>query len=126
MTVSMQMHQQAIDMHNQSVMQHNMQMEQINQTNMMNQTLATQPQADCFVKKSGILPPKDWKPDPFAGLGPELTPQEKLKKKYEDLRKPMYMTQTQQAEAEQPAEEAKPKTFKENLKKNQDTLLYNI
>ena len=46
---------------------------------------------DTFQKNNfGIIPPKDYRPDPFAGLGPELSPQEKLKKKWEDLKKPMY------------------------------------
>lgn len=50
-----------------------------------------QPATDTFCRQpAGIVPPKDWKPDPFAGLGPELSPEEKLKKKWEDVRKPMY------------------------------------
>lgn len=111
---SMMMHQQAVDMHNQVVMQNNALAQQQNQmTNMQNLQSFTQPQGDCFVKNNGILPPKNWKPDKFAGLGPELSPQEKLKKKYEDLKKPMYMNQTQQ-EAE--VQEEKPKTFKQKIK----------
>ncbi|MBR1943709.1 hypothetical protein IJ843_08250 [bacterium] len=50
----------------------------------------------------GIVPPKTWKPDPYAGLGPELSPQEKLKKKWEDVRKPMYATQPQTEASETP------------------------
>jgi len=54
---------------------------------------------DSFQKSYvGIIPPKDYKPDPYAGLGPELSPQEKLKKKWEDVRKPMYATVPQQQE----------------------------
>ena len=71
---------------------------------------------DTFTRRAetpmGIIPPKDWKPDPFVGLGPELSPQEKLKKKYEDLMKPMYANQAKALDTE---ETPKPKTFKEKL-----------
>lgn len=63
---------------------------------------------DTFVRQSGIIPPRDYTPDPYAGLGPELSPQEKLKKKWEDVRKPMY------ANAPQPQQEedaSQKKTF---------------
>ena len=30
----------------------------------------------------GIVPPKDWKPDVYVGLGPQLSPEEKLKKNF--------------------------------------------
>lgn len=106
------MMQQAVDMHNQIVMQNNAVIQQYNQLASM-QNL-NQPQGDVFVKNNGILPPRDWKPDKYAGLGPELSPQEKLKKKYEDLRKPMYLKETQQQEDVQ--EEEKPKTFKQKIK----------
>lgn len=106
------MMQQAVDMHNQFVMQNNAVIQQYNQLASM-QNL-NQPQGDVFVKNNGILPPRDWKPDKYAGLGPELSPQEKLKKKYEDLRKPMYLNETQQQENVQ--EEEKPKTFKQKIK----------
>lgn len=109
LNTSMVMHQQAVDSHNQIVMQNNALIQQYNQIAMQ-----TQPQGDLFVKNNGILPPRDWKPDKYAGLGPELSPQEKLKKKYEDLRKPMYLNETQQQEDVQ--EEEKPKTFKQKIK----------
>lgn len=106
---SMMMHQQVMDMNNQIALQNDALIQQQNQmTNVF-----AQPQGDCFVKNNGILPPKNWKPDKFAGLGPELSPQEKLKKKYEDLKKPMYMNQTQQ---EEEVQEEKPKTFKQKVK----------
>ena len=60
---------------------------------------------------AGILPPKDWKPNPYVGLGPELSPEEKLKKKYEDLKKPMYF-ETQKMQVE---DKPQKKTFKEKL-----------
>ncbi|MGN1124562.1 MAG: hypothetical protein ACI4SM_00095 [Candidatus Gastranaerophilaceae bacterium] len=46
---------------------------------------------DTFVQQ-GIIAPRDWKPDPYAGLGKkkELTPQEKLKQRWEDIKRPMY------------------------------------
>lgn len=109
LNTSMVMHQQAVDSHNQVVMQNDALIQQYNQIAMQ-----TQPQGDLFVKNNGILPPRDWKPDKYAGLGPELSPQEKLKKKYEDLRKPMYLNETQQQEDVQ--EEEKPKTFKQKIK----------
>lgn len=109
LNTNMIMHQQAIDSHNQLVMQNDALIQQYNQICMQ-----TQPQGDSFVKNNGILPPRDWKPDKYAGLGPELSPQEKLKKKYEDLKKPMYMNETQQQEEVQ--EEEKPKTFKQKIK----------
>lgn len=109
LNTSMVMHQQAVDSHNQVVMQNDALIQQYNQIAMQ-----TQPQGDLFVKNNGILPPRDWKPDKYAGLGPELSPQEKLKKKYEDLRKPMYLNETQQQENVQ--EEEKPKTFKQKIK----------
>ena len=37
-------------------------LEQNVQTEVINNNL-TQPSKDCFVMKSGILPPKNWKPD---------------------------------------------------------------
>lgn len=110
LNTSMVMHQQAVDSHNQVVMQNDALIQQYNQISGMQ----TQPQGDLFVKNNGILPPRDWKPDKYAGLGPELSPQEKLKKKYEDLRKPMYLNETQQQEDVQ--EEEKPKTFKQKIK----------
>lgn len=59
---------------------------------------------DSFEKSYvGIIPPKDYKPDPYAGLGPELSPQEKLKKKWEDLKKPMY-AHVPQAETQEKTE----------------------
>lgn len=64
---------------------------------------------DTFV--SGILPPKDWKPDPYAGLGPELSPEEKLKKKYEDLKKPMYFDNPEVKSEDKPQK----KTLKEKV-----------
>lgn len=66
--------------------------------------MVMKPQApDTFEKgQFGIIPPKDYKPDPYAGLGPELSPQEKLKKKYEDLRKPMYANAPQTEATETP------------------------
>ena len=42
------------------------------------------------VPKMGIIPPKDWKPNPYAGLGPELSPEERLKQMKTDMMKPMY------------------------------------
>ncbi len=63
---------------------------------------------DSFQKSYvGIIPPKDYKPDPYAGLGPELSPQEKLKKKWEDLKKPMYAN----APKAEPQEETAKKSF---------------
>lgn len=109
---SMMMHQQATNMHNQIAMQNDATLQQ--QTQLQNMQNLNQPQKDCFVKPSGILPPRDWKPDKFAGLGPELTPQEKLKKKYEDLRKPMYTRAPQEPQVEE--QEEKPKTFKQKVK----------
>lgn len=43
--------------------------------------------------KMGIIPPKDWKPNPYAGLGPELSPEERLKQIKTDMMKPMYTYQ---------------------------------
>ncbi len=58
---------------------------------------------DSFTRQ-GIIPPKDYKPDKFAGLGKpvEMTPQEKLKKKWEDLRRPMYIAEEVQTTTVQP------------------------
>lgn len=62
---------------------------------------------DAFQKSYvGIIPPKDYKPDPFAGLGPELSPQEKLKKKWEDLKKPMYATAPKAETNEEPVKKS--------------------
>ncbi len=73
------------------------------------QSQFTKPQIPDSFEKSyvGIIPPKDYKPDPFAGLGPELSPQEKLKKKWEDLRKPMYAN----VPKAEPKEETEKKSF---------------
>ena len=91
-------------------------LEQNVQTEVINNNL-TQPSKDCFIMKSGILPPKNWKPDKYAGLGPELSEEEKLKKKLENIRKPMYIDkpQTEQCSNEV-CEEIKPKTFKDKIK----------
>ena len=58
---------------------------------------------DSFTRQ-GIIPPRDYKPDKFAGLGKpvEMTPQEKLKKKWEDLRRPMYISEEVQTTSIQP------------------------
>jgi len=77
--------------------------------NPVTQTAPKPLERDTFV--SGILPPKDWKPDPYVGLGPELSPEEKLKKKYEDLRKPMYFEKP----SEQVEDKPQKKTFKEKV-----------
>lgn len=95
---AMQMNQQAVDMHQ--------------------QVLLNQQTEDTFTRttqspiRMGIIPPKDWKPDPYAGLGPELSPQEKLKKKWQDLKKPMYAVQPQNTEVQNTP---KKKTFKEKI-----------
>lgn len=54
--------------------------------------------------RQGIIPPRDYKPDKFAGLGKpvEMTPQEKLKKKWEDFKRPMYVSQEVQTTTVQP------------------------
>ncbi len=81
------------------------------------QTRVGQETSDAFVKHAGILPPKDWKPDKYAGLGPEvkLTPQEKLKKKWEDFKRPKYATEEQAQVQEQPEVQQK-KSFKQKVK----------
>lgn len=58
---------------------------------------------DTFTRQ-GIIPPRDYKPDKFAGLGKpvEMTPQEKLKKKWEDLRRPMYISEKIQTTSVKP------------------------
>lgn len=58
---------------------------------------------DSFTRQ-GIIPPRNYKPDKFAGLGKpvEMTPQEKLKKKWEDLRRPMYISEEVQTTSIQP------------------------
>ena len=99
---AMQMHNDAMNMHNQ-IYQQTLLNQQINDTF----TRTTQSPV-----RMGIIPPKDWKPDPYAGLGTELTPQEKLKKKWEDLKKPMYAVQPQNTEVQ---EAPKKKTFKEKV-----------
>ena len=72
------------------------------------QSQFTKPQMSDSFQKSyvGIIPPKDYKPDPFAGLGPELSPQEKLKKKWEDLRKPMYASAPKAETNEEPVKKS--------------------
>ena len=75
--------------------------------------------SDTFVKQSGILPPKDWKPDKYAGLGPEvkLTPQEKLKKKWEDFKRPKYANEEQaQVQPHEQQEIPQKKSFKQKVK----------
>lgn len=61
---------------------------------------------DSFTRQ-GIIPPRDYKPDKFAGLGKpvEMTPQEKLKKKWEDFRRPMYIAEEVQTTTVQPVGE---------------------
>lgn len=58
---------------------------------------------DSFTRQ-GIIPPRDYKPDPFAGLGKpvEMTPEERLKKKWEDIRRPMYISEEIQTTSVKP------------------------
>ncbi len=111
MNTAMQMHNDAVNthmhMHNDAVNMHNQ---------MHQQALLNQQTQDTFTRTTqqplGIIPPKDWKPDPYCGLGPELSPQEKLKKKWQDVRRPMYAVQPQVADEQ---EAPKKKTFKEKI-----------
>lgn len=70
-----------------------------------------------YTRQAGILPPKDWKPEPYAGLGTEvkLTPQEKLKKKWEDFKKPKYAKE-EQPQIQEQQEIPQKKSFKQKVK----------
>ncbi len=112
--------QTAMNMHNQAVMAHqqaandamNAHMQAVQNSQMTNtflnpRAIGTGLYPGCF----GIIPPKDWEPDKFVGLGPELSPAEKLKKKFEDVRKPMYADVYQSQSSDKPEK----KTFKQKV-----------